>query len=47
MPLKKGFSKKSVRQNFKTLKREGYSRKQSIAIVLNIARKAKRNRRKR
>lgn len=47
MPLKKGFSKKSIRANLKTLKREGYPRKQAIAITLSIARKAKRKRAKR
>lgn len=35
MPLKKGTSNKTVSENIKKLREEGYSREQSIAIALN------------
>lgn len=41
MPLKKGYSKKTIAKNIKTEMKAGKSRKQSIAIALNITRKAK------
>jgi len=40
MPLVKGKSKKSISKNIKTEMNEGKSQKQSVAIALNIARKA-------
>jgi hypothetical protein len=45
MPLIKGYSKKSISKNIKRELRAGKSRKQSIAIALNVARKAKKRKR--
>jgi biotin operon repressor len=41
MPLIKGYSKKSVSKNIRTLHKEGRSVKQAVAIALSIAKKAK------
>ena len=41
MPLKKGYSKKSVSKNIATLRKEGRSEKQAVAIAMSVARKAK------
>lgn len=40
MPLKKGKSKKAISENIKTEMAHGKPQKQSIAIALDIARKA-------
>ena len=40
MPLKKGYSRKSIAKNIKTEEKAGRPRKQAVAIALNVARKA-------
>lgn len=40
MPLKKGTSKKTIGKNIATEEAMGLSRKQSVAIALNTARKS-------
>ncbi|MEM5297648.1 hypothetical protein VSR82_25350 [Burkholderia sp. JPY481] len=42
MPLKQGYSRKSISANIRTEQRAGYGRKQAVAIALNVARKAAR-----
>lgn len=42
MPLKRGYSRKSVSANIKAERRAGKPKKQAIAIALNVARKARR-----
>lgn len=41
MPLIKGYSKKSIGKNIRIEMKSGKSKKQSIAIALSVARKAK------
>ena len=41
MPLKKGYSSKSVSANIRTEMAAGRSQKQSVAIALSVADKAK------
>lgn len=41
MPLKKGYSKKTVAANIKTEMKHGKSRAQAVAIALSVARAAK------
>lgn len=40
MPLKKGYSRKSIGENIKMEEKSGRPRKQAIAIALNVAREA-------
>ncbi len=41
MPLKKGYSKKTIGENIKKEIRAGKSQEQSVAIALNVAKEAK------
>jgi hypothetical protein len=44
MPLKKGYSKKSVSTNIKAEMAAGKPQKQAVAIALDVARRAKKKR---
>lgn len=46
MPLKKGYSKKTISQNIHTEMKAGKKQKQAVAIALSMARKAKKRKRK-
>jgi len=47
MPLKRGYSRKTISKNIRTMMREGRPQKQAVAIALNTARRAKRSKSKR
>ena len=46
MPLKKGFSRKTISKNIATEIRAGRPQKQAVAIAFSVARQARRKRKR-
>lgn len=46
MPLKKGYSRKTISRNIRLELKHGKPNKQAIAIALNVAKKARAKRKK-